>query len=378
MGNGNTCQSDDPDLVRAKVAEELYWRDAACNWRDVGAAGGLMSDMFYRSSEVYPEEKLAQIKTIIDLRRPKDRESEMETRAALDEYNRTLQMDDDFFIPEHVSYRQINFVPTNPTGLAIFRAIPTSAALSSVAPWNDTELHMQMHIRDNLGFGGLYCIILEHSQDEVGQALRVFSDSANYPVLVHCIHGKDRTGLLVALVSLICGVSESQVIDDFHTSESELLAAKAQGLPRIAKYEDWQLAAPKFAMSQTISWLKEATGKSDANNAARVYATMCGLTHEERDSIQRCLLADHEEGARPNPNPDGPSQEPTTGGEVMAETQAQRLTRQLEQQRAIHEVLDGMHPGHTLEEEEEGSLEVRETLTVPELFIPMDPIAFEP
>ena len=41
---------------------------------------------------------------------------------------------------------------------------------------------------------------------EVAKALRVFVDHTNYPVLVHCIHGKDRTGLIVMLIMLLCSV----------------------------------------------------------------------------------------------------------------------------------------------------------------------------
>ena len=40
----------------------------------------------------------------------------------------------------------------------------------------------------------------------VAKALRIFCAQDNYPVLIHCIHGKDRTGLIVMLLLLICDV----------------------------------------------------------------------------------------------------------------------------------------------------------------------------
>eukprot|EP00656_Telonema_subtile_P009261 TRINITY_DN14349_c0_g1_i1.p1 TRINITY_DN14349_c0_g1~~TRINITY_DN14349_c0_g1_i1.p1 ORF type:complete len:338 (-),score=97.14 TRINITY_DN14349_c0_g1_i1:267-1280(-) len=265
--------------------EETPWSDAACNWRDVGQSNGMPHCMFYRSSEAYPETRLAMLKTIVDLRRPKDRVGEEEQRISDEQYRRcTFQ-----FVPEHITRLQINFVPTHPTGLAIFRAIPTSDALSNIAPWNDTELAMQMSIRDHLGFGGLYCIILQHSGPQILEALRVFCDEASYPILVHCIHGKDRTGLLVALVSLIAGVPEEHVVTDFQLSEDELLAAKAAGLPKIAHYLDWQLLAPRAAMEQTIQYLKDQTAKTSANHAARAYAISIGLSHTELKSLCKVL-----------------------------------------------------------------------------------------
>lgn len=198
--------------------------------------------------------------------RPKDRHSENEIKDLLDEYQRDNHVStDNNFIPEHVCHRKINFVPTNPTGLAIFRAIPAKDALSSVAPWNNTELHMQMHIRDHLGFGGLYCIILEHSHEEILEArlpgvrflIRLLTGASRVrrpqklsnSCPLHPWKGQDWVTtrqvaslkecprLLVALVCLICGVPEEQVLADFNMSEGELLAAKEVGVPKIVKYE---------------------------------------------------------------------------------------------------------------------------------------------
>ena len=49
-------------------------------------------------------------------------------------------------------------------------------------------------------------LISTQAKREIAKALRVFVDSDNYPVLVHCIHGKDRTGLIVMIIMLLCSV----------------------------------------------------------------------------------------------------------------------------------------------------------------------------
>jgi hypothetical protein len=41
----------------------------------------------------------------------------------------------------------------------------------------------------------LCCVCCSDETEDELQALRVFADGDNYPILVHCIHGKDRTGL---------------------------------------------------------------------------------------------------------------------------------------------------------------------------------------
>ena len=53
--------------------------------------------------------------------------------------------------------------------------------------------------------------IVVQGQKEIAKALRVFVAPESYPVLVHCIHGKDRIGLIVMLVMLLCSV-EPEVI----------------------------------------------------------------------------------------------------------------------------------------------------------------------
>ena len=45
--------------------------------------------------------------------------------------------------------------------------------------------------------------IVVQGQKDIAKALRVFVAPENYPELVHCIHGKDRTGLIVILVMLL-------------------------------------------------------------------------------------------------------------------------------------------------------------------------------
>jgi len=63
----------------------------------------------------------------------------------------------------------------------------------------------------------------------ISRALRLFADAAKFPVLVHCVIGKDRTGLVMMLLLLLCGVAEADVINDYVVSEALLHAARAKG-----------------------------------------------------------------------------------------------------------------------------------------------------
>jgi protein-tyrosine phosphatase len=50
---------------------------------------------------------------------------------------------------------------------------------------------------------------------ELGRALEVIAAPDSTPVVVHCTSGKDRTGLVIALVLSLLGVSDDDVVADF-------------------------------------------------------------------------------------------------------------------------------------------------------------------
>lgn len=54
------------------------------------------------------------------------------------------------------------------------------------------------------------CMFWLQSKKEIAKGLRVMTKEENFPVLVHCMHGKDRTGLLIMLLLLLCDI-EPQV-----------------------------------------------------------------------------------------------------------------------------------------------------------------------
>ncbi|MFA1549702.1 tyrosine-protein phosphatase [Actinomadura chokoriensis] len=60
--------------------------------------------------------------------------------------------------------------------------------------------------------------------------------SGQGPVLYHCTEGKDRTGVMTAILLTLLGVDKTQVYDDYLRSNKEL-AAKTEGeLAELAKY----------------------------------------------------------------------------------------------------------------------------------------------
>lgn len=65
---------------------------------------------------------------------------------------------------------------------------------------------------------GKYAEVASDGVVELGRALEVIS-SAEGPLVFHCTSGKDRTGLLAALVLSLVGVSEDEIVADFALTE---------------------------------------------------------------------------------------------------------------------------------------------------------------
>ena len=53
------------------------------------------------------------------------------------------------------------------------------------------------------------------------EALRLIADPANRPVVVHCTAGKDRTGIVVAMLLDILGVDHEVIVADYHVTSGE-------------------------------------------------------------------------------------------------------------------------------------------------------------
>jgi protein-tyrosine phosphatase len=62
---------------------------------------------------------------------------------------------------------------------------------------------------------------------ELGRVLNLATDERNFPLLIHCTGGKDRTGFVSAILQLLAGVSREEVMADFLVS-NQVIAPRMQ------------------------------------------------------------------------------------------------------------------------------------------------------
>jgi hypothetical protein len=111
-----------------------------------------------------------------------------------------------------------------PTGQAPTGQAPTGQAPTGQAA--PTEPAAGSAILD------FYLAHLDRGSGTLPLALQILAISLTRPAVVHCAAGKDRTGLLVALVLSIVGVGEEAIVADY--------MASAQNMPRInERFQSW-------------------------------------------------------------------------------------------------------------------------------------------
>ncbi|PSC73159.1 tyrosine serine phosphatase [Micractinium conductrix] len=139
-----------------------------------------------------------------------------------------------------------------------------------------------------MGYLKLYILLLERASRRLADAVRLAADPDNLPLLVHCIHGKDRTGLVAMLLLLLCGVERGAVVRDYALSEALLREGREKrqllGLPEHLT-TDQIIASAAAVMDSTINHLEGRYG------SARNYLKAIGLTDAELTAIVRNLTA---------------------------------------------------------------------------------------
>ncbi len=99
------------------------------------------------------------------------------------------------------------------------------------------------------GLVGFGLDIVDHSGPEIATALRSYLEPAGVPSLVHCTQGKDRTGLIVALVLMILGVPIAAIEHDYVLSEAGLAnfaTGRLAEISRIGLTKEWGKVDPKM------------------------------------------------------------------------------------------------------------------------------------
>lgn len=118
-------------------------------------------------------------------------------------------------------------------------------------------------------------------------AVGLIADERSAPVVVHCVAGKDRTGVVCALTLSLLGVPEADIAADYARStvgSSRFTEWLRRTDPTAADLPAPYLASPAGAMLRFLAGLRDRYGSVSG------YLTGAGLAGEQVDALRRHLL----------------------------------------------------------------------------------------
>jgi protein-tyrosine phosphatase len=289
--------------------------DHLLNFRDVGSTINsyidgqpLQPGRLYRSAR--PDEtstadrahltQVLGIKTIIDLCSKTEHINATKKHGPFDAppvYSTAIIPQSSEYISSPLQIPGVNHVQINLNGGAFERALLWQLKYTSLARLlifmacgyrEDAISILGREVMLRRGLIGLGIDTLEYSASEIKDILNVLADRSNYPVLVHCTQGKDRTGLIVLIVLMLCGVGHDAISHDYMTSEEKLWSEKGERLKeilRIGLSEDF-VGCPKDFVLEVTRYIQERYGGIEK------YLSQIGVDDKVPNRVRRVIMQD--------------------------------------------------------------------------------------
>ncbi|KAF1945428.1 hypothetical protein EJ02DRAFT_451458 [Clathrospora elynae] len=281
----------------------LNFRDVSRFVNEATGSSRLSTKLLYRSAR--PDEASFQdrqrlvkeygVKSIIDLRTKTEHIEQAQKRDAKVKASAAIpQSNDDVAEPlkiPGIAYHEINF-----NGSAFSRMLLSKltyfeffklVGLMMFGYRKDAIKILSPHMEE-MGLIGLAKNSLDVCTREVTQIFDVLAEEQNWPVLVHCTQGKDRTGLIVMLILFMLGVDQKVIDDDYRLSESELASEKEKRMEEIGSIglSEQFAVCPPDVVASVHSHIQEKYGGIEK------YLEKAGVSRQKVDFIKSKLLAE--------------------------------------------------------------------------------------
>jgi protein tyrosine/serine phosphatase len=136
-----------------------------------------------------------------------------------------------------------------------------------------------------------YIDMLATGRDAIARALHILGDEASLPLVFHCAAGKDRTGVVAAIVLSVLGVSDDDIATDYSLSrlgmprfKEWIIATYPEAADAMSDQPAAFLAAPVEAMHLFLERVRSGYG------SMHDYVADLGVTDETLDAVRANLL----------------------------------------------------------------------------------------
>ncbi|HXB47337.1 MAG TPA: tyrosine-protein phosphatase [Streptosporangiaceae bacterium] len=137
----------------------------------------------------------------------------------------------------------------------------------------------------------IYRYMVVECADEIAEAIRALCAADAFPALVHCSAGKDRTGMVIALVLAVLGVPDDVIAADYALSSRYL---DPDSTPAIGQLQASTglgdsltrplLISPPALILDVLHWVRAAGGSVEG------FLLDHGLTKADLDQLRSALI----------------------------------------------------------------------------------------
>jgi protein-tyrosine phosphatase len=145
-----------------------------------------------------------------------------------------------------------------------------------------------LEANDAVGYwGSFYEQMLEQYRENFAAVVAALADTPDGVALFHCAGGKDRTGLIAALVLRLAGVSNDEIAADYALTEANLTSGWVDAAPDEVerRRRRFKQQTPAGAMSRTLRTIEERHGDVAS------YLRAAGVGDEQLDRLRERLVA---------------------------------------------------------------------------------------
>ena len=114
---------------------------------------------------------------------------------------------------------------------------------------------------------------LVRGKEPFAKLFRTFADERNYPILMHCSGGRDRTGTVAFLLNGLLGVSEEDLLRDWEFSV----------------FDDESVKFNPSRIGRLLQYLNGLPGK-DLKSRITYFVQSCGVTNDEIAAFRKIML----------------------------------------------------------------------------------------
>jgi len=145
---------------------------------------------------------------------------------------------------------------------------------------------------DEINQGGLIMLnelLLRFGAPGIKYVLQLCADETKHPVGFYCTAGKDRTGMIAALILATLGVPDEDIVEDYSLSANvyaEMNDHKAMvgALSQRNLNPKTFLGAPPHVMRDTLISIRDNYGSIEG------YLDFIGFDEEQREKLKKALL----------------------------------------------------------------------------------------